>query len=278
MPQHYADLAREAAIKYKIDPNIFIAQLNQESRFDPRAVSSEGAVGLGQIMPLHVDHPEKPLVTWRGNAYTPGDWRTDPESNIDYAAFYLSKQLDTFGTYALALAAYNAGPGNVIQAGRQIPPFPETVGYVNRILQTSALDQYGLGPSPRPPQFVEAREPSVVEDPLGENVRMGAPRAAYRLDEPIIGPSHQAPVNPLLDLRSLHPRRPPAYSRIRDMALHSGLLNNFSPLRQAQLAVLDFAAEQEGNKRKIGDHLSRLGALIKDPSLRALHDFSAEEE
>ena len=271
MPQHYADLAREAAIKYKIDPNIFIAQLNQESRFDPRAVSSEGAVGLGQIMPLHVDHPEKPLVTWRGNAYTPGDWRTDPESNIDYAAFYLSKQLDTFGTYALALAAYNAGPGNVIQAGRQIPPFPETVGYVNRILQTSALDQYGLGPSPRPPQFVEAREPSVVEDPLGENVRMGAPRAAYRLDEPIIGPFPQVS-------ESASARRPIEYNRIRNIMQLGGLFNNLNPLEQAQLKVLDFVAEQENNKKKIGDHLSRLGALTKDPSLRALYDFSAEEE
>jgi hypothetical protein len=57
-----------------------------------------------------------------------------------------------------------------------------------------------------------------------------------------------------------------------------GFFNNLNPLEQAQLKVLDFVAEQENNRKKIGDHLSRLGAIARDPSLRALHDFSAEEE
>jgi soluble lytic murein transglycosylase-like protein len=89
--------------------------VQQESGWNATAVSSKGALGLAQLMPdtaraLAVD----PLV---------------PAQNLDGGARYLRAQFEAFGTWPLALAAYNAGPGAVTQHGG-IPPFAETRNYV----------------------------------------------------------------------------------------------------------------------------------------------------
>ena len=117
------ELARIAAEKAGIDPALFKALVQQESGFNPNAVSSVGAQGLTQLMPktaqmLGVTNP------------------LDPVQNLDGGAKYLAQMLKQFGgDVSLALAAYNAGPGAVQRAGG-VPPFKETQNYVKRILSS----------------------------------------------------------------------------------------------------------------------------------------------
>ena len=104
---------------------LFTALIDQESRFNPQAVSPKGAQGLGQLMP----------ATARGlGVQNP----FDPAENLNGAARYLTKQLDRFGSVSLALAAYNAGPGRVEQYGG-VPPFRETQNYVQLITRAAGL-------------------------------------------------------------------------------------------------------------------------------------------
>jgi hypothetical protein len=115
----YRALASQIAAEEGIDPNLFLRLVNQESRFRPDAVSPKGAMGLAQLMP--------------GTARDLGVDPSDPVQNLRGGARYLRQQLDAFGDPTLALAAYNAGPGNVRKYGG-IPPFQETQNYVRTIL------------------------------------------------------------------------------------------------------------------------------------------------
>ena len=110
-----------AAQQAGLDPTLLAAVVRHESNFDPSTVSHAGAIGLGQLMP--------------GTAEWLGVDPHDPEENLDGAARYLREQLDRFGTPDLALAAYNAGPNRVVQAGG-IPRITETELYVERVLST----------------------------------------------------------------------------------------------------------------------------------------------
>lgn len=106
--------------QYGVDARLVFALLAQESGFNPKAVSPMGAQGLGQLMP----GTAKLLGT--SNPF-------DITQNIDATVRYLAQQIQTFnGNYRMALAAYNAGPGNVQRYGG-IPPFRETQNYVRTI-------------------------------------------------------------------------------------------------------------------------------------------------
>lgn len=120
----YRALASQIAQQEGVPVDLFLRLVNQESRFNPNAVSSAGAMGLAQLMP--------------GTARDLGVDPNDPVQNLTGGARYLRQQLDTFGQPDLALAAYNAGPGNVRKHGG-IPPFKETQNYVSTILGAPAM-------------------------------------------------------------------------------------------------------------------------------------------
>lgn len=111
----YLDLAREAAARHGVPTELFLRLVQQESGWNAAAVSPKGAVGLAQLMP----------ETAAGLGVDP----TDPTQNLDGGARYLRQQYESFGTWPLALAAYNAGPEVVRQYGG-IPPYAETQTYV----------------------------------------------------------------------------------------------------------------------------------------------------
>lgn len=120
----YDQLLADASAKYKLPNWLLPAVAHQESGGNATATSPVGAQGVLQLMP----------ATAKGLGVTDP---YDPAQNIDAGAHYLRQQLDKFGTVPLALAAYNAGPGNVEKYGNTIPPFAETQRYVKNILAAS---------------------------------------------------------------------------------------------------------------------------------------------
>ena len=115
----YLEAAKAAARKHGVPEDMFLRLVQQESGWNTTAVSTKGATGLAQLMP--------------GTAQALGVDIDDPHQNLDGGARYLKMMYDKFGTWRLALAAYNAGPGAVEKHGG-IPPFAETKNYVLAIL------------------------------------------------------------------------------------------------------------------------------------------------
>jgi len=115
----YFQMAILMAERYDIPNQLFFNLVTAESNWDPAIVSPRGAIGLAQLMP--------------GTAEELGVDPWDAYDNLDGGARYLRQQYEHFGTWELALAAYNAGPGAVTRH-EGIPPFPETEEYVKKIL------------------------------------------------------------------------------------------------------------------------------------------------
>jgi len=114
----YLALARSAARRHGVPEDLFLRLVQQESGWNPRAVSHKGAVGLAQLMPA--------------TARRLGVDAKDPRQNLDGGARYLRTQYDRFRSWRLALAAYNAGPEAVEKHGG-VPPYTETRNYVRTI-------------------------------------------------------------------------------------------------------------------------------------------------
>ncbi|MCC6007671.1 MAG: lytic transglycosylase domain-containing protein [Rhodobacteraceae bacterium] len=116
----YLALAEEAARRHAIPRDLFLRLVERESGWNSGAVSVKGATGLAQLMP----------ETARLLGVDP----TDPAQNLEGGARYLRQQYQRFGSWRLALAAYNAGPEAVMAHNRDVPPFPETRAYIQAIL------------------------------------------------------------------------------------------------------------------------------------------------
>ncbi len=120
VPARFVPILTRAAQRWNVSATLLAAQLYAESNFNPFATSHAGAQGIAQFMP--------------GTARALGlDDPFDPEQAIDAQAHLMRDLLRRFASVPLALAAYNAGPGAVGEC-MCIPPYPETRGYVARIL------------------------------------------------------------------------------------------------------------------------------------------------
>ncbi len=145
------------ARRYGLPVWLLKALIRQESQFNPVVLSRRGAMGLCQVMPatwaecvrdLRKKYPDD---EWTMARIEPDSMHldgigledpADPENNIRCGGYYLAKMMKLAGRmansldnqYELALAAYNAGPGNVFRKYRAVPPFPETMAYVRKIM------------------------------------------------------------------------------------------------------------------------------------------------
>jgi soluble lytic murein transglycosylase-like protein len=115
----YLEVAKAAARKHNIPEDLFLRLVQQESGWNHMAVSPKGATGLAQLMPDTADLLQVDI--------------NDPEENLEGGARYLRMMYDRFGSWRLALAAYNAGP-MAVEEHDGIPPYAETENYVKAIL------------------------------------------------------------------------------------------------------------------------------------------------
>lgn len=142
-PYPYQDLVEKYALEYHMDSHLTAAVIKKESKFEPGALSHRGARGLMQIMP----ETGKWIALQLDDDYYGDDRLYEPELNIRYGTWYLALLEREFrGNEVLALAAYNAGHGNVEEWMEEYGwgadfrdidaiPFQETRDYVRQVLK-----------------------------------------------------------------------------------------------------------------------------------------------
>jgi soluble lytic murein transglycosylase-like protein len=129
----HAEIVGDVARRYRIDPRLLSAMIDTESAGRAGAVSNKGALGLMQVMPatarsLGIADPRTMLA--------------NPALAIEAGAAYLKTLQARLGNdVPLVVAAYNAGPGAVLKAGRRVPAYRETQAYVGRVMATYAADR-----------------------------------------------------------------------------------------------------------------------------------------
>lgn len=252
----YIDYANQIAIKEGLDPAIFIAQLNQESGFNPKAKNSKsGAIGIAQFMPS----------TAKGMGFTAG---VDPLRDIRMAAQYMKSKLKMYnGDYRLALASYNAGSGNVAKYGG-VPPFKETQNYVNNIMSMAGKNNVLTGevtkndtvtgaasnlniPNPERPNYRDLLAEG-VKDPTGSsNARITnrEDMALRNLAAPVQAPQD---IRPMVQIGT----NPDGTPQVVTASQYNDLLNQLDTQRimqtnaatQAQLPQLSKAEVQLGGQ------------------------------
>jgi soluble lytic murein transglycosylase len=152
-PLEHAGAIRAGADRYDLDPALVAAVVYAESRFDEQARSSQGAVGLMQILP---ETAEQIADESGGVTFTTEDLE-DPRINVRYGSYYLRQALDAYdGDVRAAVASYNAGMGAVDEwlapareEGRRLRlddiPYAETKAYVEKVLEARRIyrEEYG---------------------------------------------------------------------------------------------------------------------------------------
>lgn len=122
----FHDVIRNAAARYGVDADLIHCVIAVESNFNPKAISRKNARGLMQLL------PQTAAKLGVKNIF-------NPQENVDAGTHYLRDLLARYNNdMTLALAAYNAGPERVEQYGRRVPPYRETMGYVQRIARDYA--------------------------------------------------------------------------------------------------------------------------------------------
>ena len=131
VPARYRRAILAASLATGVPASLLAAQLKAESNFDPRAVSSAGAMGIAQFMPA--------TAASRGLADP-----FDPFASIRAQARLMEELIRQFGSTRLALAAYNAGPG-AVSSCNCVPSFPETIAYVAKVIALAGGAAGSLG-------------------------------------------------------------------------------------------------------------------------------------
>ena len=121
----FQKIIRTAAERYGMDADLIHCVVAVESNFNPKALSPKNASGLMQLLPQTAAHFGVKDIF-------------DPEENVNAGTRYLKELLGKYHNLTLALAAYNAGPERVDQYGRRVPPYLETMKYVQRIAKSYA--------------------------------------------------------------------------------------------------------------------------------------------
>jgi soluble lytic murein transglycosylase len=136
-PLSYEQIVRGHARNYDLEPALLAAVIYQESKFDAEARSNAGAVGLMQLQP----ETAKGIALRTGGSRFRVEDLTNPEINVRYGSWYLRHLLDKYGDEETALAAFNAGQGNVDswrKQGKGIA-FAETRHYVDRVQELKQI-------------------------------------------------------------------------------------------------------------------------------------------
>jgi hypothetical protein len=171
-------IVRAAAKRHGVDPELINGVIWVESRFNTKAKSPAGARGLMQLMPATAAYLAKELGASRPRS-------NDPEFNIDAGTYYLSRLLDRFeGDETLAVAAYNAGPGNVKSWQAEGRPLPEySQSYVEKVFTARArFSMRGPDAATEAPAVAAAtREIMEVADP-----QPAVHSVVVRVDDPVV--------------------------------------------------------------------------------------------
>ena len=140
-PANINQLVEQAASRFQVDPELIHAIIRVESGYDPKAVSSKGAMGLMQLIPA---------TAQRFGVANP----FDPKQNLEGGVNYLKYLMGLFGgDLTLSLAAYNAGEHSVQRSGG-IPAIPETQDYVRKVKSI-----YHTGDAPAPAKITPKEPP-----------------------------------------------------------------------------------------------------------------------
>jgi soluble lytic murein transglycosylase-like protein len=147
IPANIDQLVDQTANRYQVDPKLVHAIIRVESDYDPKAVSSKGAMGLMQLIPA---------TAQRFGVANP----FDPKQNLDGGVNYLKRLLGLFqGDLNLSLAAYNAGEHSVQRDGG-IPAIPETQKYVRKVTEIYQPGNTAMGKAPISAKTVSPKPPT----------------------------------------------------------------------------------------------------------------------